>query len=111
MRFHVSARLLCLLAALVLGIGPAAARTIAVGEERVVEGTITAVDVAYRTVVIDVDTAKGPLTVGVTLDAGVTPRSNGDRVALGALSVGQTAVLRYTRRDGRLVGLDLNVRR
>ncbi len=85
--------------------------TIAPGEIRVVEGRISAVDVAYRAVVVEVPTPKGELTVGVTLADTVTPRADGQPIPLSELSVGETARLKYTREDGRLVGLDLVVRR
>ncbi|RMG92362.1 MAG: hypothetical protein D6708_06700 [Candidatus Dadabacteria bacterium] len=87
------------------------AATIQPGEVRVVEGRIAAVDVAYRSVVLEVPTPKGDLTVGVTLDEGVEPRTDGQPLALGNLQPGDTARLKYTRRDDRLVGLDLAVRR
>ncbi|MHB8762827.1 MAG: hypothetical protein ACYDA8_00565 [Deferrisomatales bacterium] len=96
---------------LALGVLGASATTIAPGEVRAVEGTVTAVDLAHRSVVLDVATAKGPLTVGATLapDAGL--RSSKGPVDLGAVSVGDRARLRYTREDGRLVGLELMLRR
>ncbi|GAB6064793.1 hypothetical protein [Deferrisoma palaeochoriense] len=87
------------------------AATIQPGEIRVVEGRIAAVDVAYRSVVLEVPTPKGDLTVGVTLDEGVTPRLDGQPLSLESLQPGETARLKYTRRDDRLVGLDLVVRR
>lgn len=90
---------------------PSSAGTIAPGQVRVVEGKITAVDVAYRAVVMDVATAKGPMTVGVTLDESVTPTSDGTSVLLRDIAVGERAVLKYTRQDGRLVGLELRIRR
>ncbi len=105
-------RILPLIAAgLVLAASAATAATIQPGEVRVVEGRISAIDVAYRTVVVEVPTPKGDLTVGVTLDETVRPRVDGRTVALSELSVGERARLKYTRRDDRLVGLDLVVRR
>ncbi len=90
---------------------PAWAATIRPGEIRVVEGRISAVDVPYRTVVIEVPTPKGDLTVGVTLDEAVRPRVDGREIRLSDVEVGTTARLKYTRKDDRLVGLDLVVRR
>ena len=87
------------------------AATIRPGEIRIVEGRVSAVDVAYRTVVLEVPTPKGDLTVGVTLDDAVRPRIDGREVRLSDLEVGSSARLKYTRRDDRLVGLDLVVRR
>ena len=105
-------RILPLIAAgLILALSVATAATIQPGEVRVVEGRISAIDVAYRAVVVEVPTPKGDLTVGVTLDETVSPRVNGQTVALSALSVGERARLKYTRRDDRLVGLELMVRR
>jgi len=90
---------------------PAWAATIRPGEVRVVEGRVSAVDVSYRTVVLEVPTPKGDLTVGVTLDEAVRPRIDGREIRLSDVEVGSTARLKYTRRDDRLVGLDLVVRR
>ncbi len=105
-------RILPLIAAgLILAVSVAMAATIQPGEVRVVEGRISAVDVAYRAVVVEVPTPKGELTVGVTLDEAVRPRVDGRFVALSDLSVGERARLTYTRRDDRLVGLELVVRR
>ena len=87
------------------------ADTIAPGEIRVVEGTVTAVDVAYRAMVIDVPTNKGPLTVGVTLAASVEPKVDGRTISLSDVAIGERSVVRYTRENGHLVGLDVRVRR
>ncbi len=105
-------RILPLIAAgVILAFSVATAATIQPGEVRVVEGRISAIDVAYRAVVVEVPTPKGDLTVGVTLEESVRPRVDGRTVALSELSVGERARLKYTRRDGRLIGLDLVVRR
>jgi hypothetical protein len=85
--------------------------TIAPGEVRTVEGTLKAVDLVYRTVVVDVPSAKGDLRIGVTLGRSVQPRVDGQTMSLDDLTVGQRTVLRYTRENGKLVGLDLRVRR
>ena len=85
--------------------------TLEVGESRTVEGKIAAVDVAHRSVVLEVPTPKGDWTVGVVLDDGVEPRAGGRSVTLGDLTPGAKARLRYVRRDGRLVGLELTVLR
>ncbi|WP_025321850.1 hypothetical protein [Deferrisoma camini] len=90
---------------------PSWAATIRPGEVRVVEGRVSAVDVSYRTVVLEVPTPKGDLTVGVTLDEAVRPRIDGREIRLSEVEIGTTARLKYTRRDDRLVGLDLVVRR
>jgi hypothetical protein len=99
------------LVALSLCVPGAWAETIAPGQVRVVEGTVAAVDVAHRAVVVAVPTPKGELTVGVTLAAGVEPTRSGKPIALADVAVGEKAVLRYSREDGRLVGLALAVRR
>jgi len=105
-------KILCVVAVAALGLPLLAwGATIAPGEIRVVEGRISAVDVAYRAVVVEVPTPKGDLTVGVTLADTVTPRVDGRRLSLSDLSVGETARLKYTRKDDRLIGLDLVVRR
>ena len=83
--------------------------TLEVGESRTVEGKIAAVDVAHRSVVLEVPTPKGDWTVGVTLEDGVAPQSGGRSLAVDDLSPGAQARLRYVRRDGRLVGLALTV--
>ena len=75
------------------------------------EGKVVAVDVAYRTVVVDVTTAKGELTVGVTLASSVAPRVDGQTIPLRDVAVGERAVLKYTRENGSLVGLEMRVRR
>ncbi|MEW6488146.1 MAG: hypothetical protein AB1578_09570 [Thermodesulfobacteriota bacterium] len=99
------------LAALFLTVPGAFAETIAPGQVRVVEGTVASVDVAHRAVVVAAPTPKGELTVGVTLAAGVEPARNGSTIPLSDVAVGERAVLRYSREDGRLVGLALTVRR
>ncbi len=105
-------KILCIAAIAALGLPLLAwGATIAPGEVRVVVGKISAVDVAYRAVVVEVPTPKGDLTVGVTLADTVTPRVDGQPIALSDISVGQTARLKYTREDDRLIGLDLVVRR
>jgi hypothetical protein len=107
-RWHAVAVLLAGLAALPVSAG---ADTIAPGEMRVVEGKVMAVDVAYRTVVVDVPTAKGELTVGVTLASSVEPRVDGQTIPLSDVAVGERAMLKYTRENGSLVGLEMRVRR
>lgn len=100
-----------LLAALGLAAGVARAGTIAPGETRTVEGKVVAVDVAHRAVVVDVPSARGALTVGVTLQEGVQPLRNGKSMSLSDLTVGESAHLTYTRREGKLLGLELRVKR
>lgn len=87
------------------------AATLAAGEVRTAEGPVAAVDVAHRAVVIEVPTPKGDLTVGVTLEDGVVPRASAAEVPLDQVRVGEKARLKYVRRDGRLVGLELEIRR
>lgn len=89
----------------------AGASTISPGEERVVHGTVSAVDVAHRAVVVEVPIASGDLTVGVTLDSSVTPQGPSGPVSLSEVQPGAPAMLRYTRRDDRLVGLAFQVQR
>lgn len=89
--------------------GPAA--TLPAGEARVAEGSVSAVDVAHRAVVIEVPTPKGDLTVGVTLEDEVVPRAGGATVPLENIRIGEKARLKYRRTDGRLVGLELELKR
>lgn len=84
--------------------------TIAPGQSRVVEGKVAAVDVAHRSVLVEVPRPEGALTVGVTLDAGVEPQARGKPLPLSQIAIGDGAVLRYTRQDGRLIGLGLEIR-
>lgn len=87
------------------------AATLESGQDRTAEGVVSAVDIAHRAIVIEVPTPKGDLTVGVTLEEGVTPRGRGGPVALGDVQIGEKARLKYARRNGRLVGLDLELKR
>lgn len=84
--------------------------TIAPGQVRVVQGKVAAVDVPHRAVVVDVAVPAGTLTVGVTLAPSVEPMGPKGALPLSDIQVGQPAVLRYTRENDRLVGLDLTVR-
>lgn len=99
------------LAAVFLTVPSALSETIAPGQIRVVEGTVSAVDIAHRAVVVAAPTPKGELTVGVTLAAGVEPARSGKPISLSDVAVGERAVLRYSREDGRLVGLALHLGR
>ncbi|MBE0617711.1 MAG: hypothetical protein IH608_07280 [Proteobacteria bacterium] len=101
---------------LVLGLGVLApigtrGETIAPGQVRTVEGEVAAVDVAHRVVVVEAPSPKGDLTVGVTLEAGVEATLGGKPVTLSDVAIGDRAVLRYTRRDGVLLGQALTLRR
>lgn len=87
------------------------AGTIESGQTRTVMGTIAAVDVAYRSVVLEVPRPKGDLTVGVTLAPGVEAQVKNAPLPLSQVAVGEQAELRYTRKDGQLIGLRLVVRR
>jgi len=86
------------------------ADTVQPGQTRVVTGVITAIDVAHRSVVLEVPAPKGDMTIGVTLATGVEPQTNGAPLPLSQVAVGASAELRYTREDGRLIGLRLDVR-
>ncbi len=85
--------------------------TIEPGQTRVVEGKISAVDAANRAVVVQVPGKGGGVTVGVTLDASVTPKIGGKPAKLEDVAVGHRVRLKYTRKDGELRGVDLNVLR
>lgn len=102
-------------AALLVGVAglPSAAMsaTIAPGQVRSVEGKVSAVDAAGRAVVVEIPSGKGPLAVGVTLDKSVAPKVAGKPAKLEDVAVGKRARLKYTRKDGELVGLDLNVQK
>ena len=101
--------------ALVLGLGvlplSATAGTIGEGQVRVVEGKISAVDPKARAVVVEVPSKKGDMTVGVTLEQAVTPKSDGKPVNLEDVAAGNRARLKYTRKGDQLVGLELTVRK
>lgn len=95
-----------------LALLPAATQgeTLAAGQVRIVEGTVSAVDVTHRSVVLEVNTTAGDLTVGVTLDDAAVPRMGAREVPLEDVAIGDAAKLTYTRRDGRLVGLELHLK-
>lgn len=86
------------------------AGTIEVGEVRTVQGKVIAVDVVNRTVVLEVKTDKGPLVASAEFDEAVSPKAGAKSLTWDAVPVGGKAKLRYTRRDGRLVGLDLQTK-
>jgi hypothetical protein len=81
------------------------------GQIRTVEGTVSAVDVAHRSVVLHVPSPKGELTVGVTLGDATVPTVKRVEISLAEVRVGDKATLKYTRQDGRLVGLVLKLER
>ena len=83
--------------------------TIAPGEVRTAQGSLAGVDVANRSVVIEVPGSKA-FVVGVTLKEGVTPTSDGKPVSLSDLPVGKNALLKYTREGDRLVGMELKIK-
>lgn len=90
---------------------PSRSGTIAPGEIRVVRGTVSAVDVVHRAVVVDVPRGTGSLTVGVTLAPSASPEGPAGPLSLSEVQPGASATLRYTREDDRLVGLALRIRR
>ena len=101
----------CVVLGVLLWVPISRAATLEVDQTRTAEGAVSAVDLAHRAVVIEVPTPKGDLTVGVTLEDKVVPRTGDTPVALDDVRIGEKARLKYMRRDGRLVGLDLELKR
>lgn len=88
----------------------AGASTIQSGEVRTVTGKVSAVDVGARALVMKAPTAKGKLTVGVTLKEDAPITKDKRKVALDDLKMDETVTLRYTRENGRLIGLAVRAR-
>lgn len=106
---RITLPLLALLLATLYFALPVSADTIAPAQVRVVEGTVSAVDVMHRAVVLDVPTSAGELTVGVTLAPDAEIYRGAHAGSLQEVSVGERASLRYTREGDRLVGLRLKL--
>lgn len=87
-----------------------AAKTIQPGEVRTAMGTVSAVDVQSSALVVEAPTAKGTLTVGVTMNKDATVTRKGKHVNLGDLQVGEKVTIRYTRDGDMLVGLEVRAR-
>lgn len=84
------------------------AATIKEGEVRTAKGVVANIDEEYGSIVIESPFPSGDLTVGVTLQESVKPVKDGIRVGLSEI-LGKRALIKYTREDGRLVGLSLSV--
>lgn len=85
------------------------ASTIAEGEVRIAKGVVSSIDEKHGSVVVEAPTAVGELTIGVTLLESVKPTTkDGQKVNLSEI-VGKRALLKYTREEGRLLGLAVNV--
>ncbi len=101
----------CLIFSLVLVVAVSAAgKTIQPGEVRTATGTVSAVDVNSSAVVVEAPTAKGMLTVGVTMGKDGTVTRKGKKVGLPDLKVGEKVTIKYTRDGDMLVGLEVRAR-
>lgn len=88
----------------------AGASTIQTGEVRTVTGKVSAVDAGAGVLVMEAPTAKGMLTVGVTMKEGAPITKDKRKVTLDDLKVDETVTLKYTRENGRLIGLAVRAR-
>ena len=101
----------CLLFFLVLLLAVSlAGKTIQPGEVRTAVGTLSAVDIQSSALVVETPTAKGDLTVGVTMKKDAPVLRKGKNVGLRDLKVGETVTVRYGRDGDMLVGLEVRAR-
>ena len=87
-----------------------AGKTIQPGEVRTAVGTVSAVDIQHSALVVETHTAKGELTIGVTMKEGAPVLRKGKNVSLGDLKVGEKVTVKYGRDDDMLVGLEVHAR-
>lgn len=100
----------CLLAfALILAFGAASLATIQPGETREAIGVLERIDLKFRTVIIEVPTDKGSVTVGATLPQEVKALLSGKEAELSSLPLKHRARIRYTRVGDRLEVIRLEV--
>ena len=90
--------------------GPSLARTIAPGETWTMAGTISALEAASGTLVVEAPIESGSLTVGVTMEKGAPITRKGIAIGLADLKVGEKVTLTYTRRGDQLIGLRVRAR-
>ncbi|HLC27648.1 MAG TPA: hypothetical protein VJM80_12880 [bacterium] len=84
---------------------PGYSKTIAPGEKRTVQGPVSAVDEAGRSLVLEVPISTGKWTVGVTItDSTKFPKG----LSLQQLKVGETVRLEYVREGDRLIALSIS---
>jgi hypothetical protein len=83
------------------------ASTIKPGEVRIATGKVSAIDSASNALVMESPTSKGMMTVGVTMKKGASIMEKSRAISLGDLKVGKTVALRYTRENGRLIGMSV----
>lgn len=101
----------CLLFFLVLLLAVSVAgETIQPGEVRTAVGTVSAVDIQSSALVVETPTAKGDLTVGVTMKKDGPVLRKGKNVGLRDLKVGETVTVKYGRDGDMLVGLEVRAR-
>ena len=100
-------KLIVVLATLALLAGSALAATIEPGELRSVFGTVTAVSVPDNAVLVSVETDKGPLVVGVTMEEKAEVLFDGKPAFLKDFHAGVNAGLSYKREGDRLLGTKL----
>jgi hypothetical protein len=101
----------CLLFFLVLLLAVSVAgETIRPGEVRTAVGTVSAVDIQSSALVVETPTAKGDLTVGVTMKKDAPIMRKGKNVGLRDLKVGETVTVKYGRDGDMLVGLEVRAR-
>jgi hypothetical protein len=101
----------CLLFFLVLLLAVSVAgETIRPGEVRTAVGTVSAVDIQSSALVVETPTAKGDLTVGVTMKKDAPILRKGKNVGLRDLKVGETVTVKYGRDGDMLVGLEVRAR-
>jgi hypothetical protein len=87
-----------------------AGETIRPGEVRTAVGTVSAVDIQSSALVVETPTAKGDLTVGVTMKKDAPIMRKGKNVGLRDLKVGETVTVKYGRDGDMLVGLEVRAR-
>ena len=87
-----------------------AGKTIQPGEVRTAVGTVSAVDVQHSALVVETPTAKGDLTIGVTMKKDAPVTRKGKNVGLGDIKVGENVTIKYGREADMLVGLEVHAR-
>lgn len=103
-------KLLISMALLLLAAAVATAGTITPGETRQAVGTVSAVDLASSSVVVEAPIEAGLLTVGVTMKKDATVTRKGAAIRLADIKVGDKVTLTYTREGDRLIGVDIRAR-
>jgi hypothetical protein len=83
------------------------ASTIKPGEVRIATGKVSAIDPGSNALVMESPTSKGMMAIGVTMKEGAPIMEKSRAIRLGDLKAGETVTLRYTRENGRLIGMSL----